>query len=67
MSRSLTLPQGGLSLPTSSYLKALDDEFYNPDEEAKAFFKAETGIQDDDELREHIIAVQSRAFAVCID
>ena len=38
---------------------------YAPDEEEKAFMKATTGIQDDEELKAHIIAVQTKAFGVC--
>ena len=51
-------------LPTSSYLKPLNEDLYNPDEESKHFFKLETGIQDEDELKEHIVAVQNKAFRV---
>ena len=36
----------------------------NPDTEA--FFKAETGIQDIEKLREHIIGVQKEAFKVSL-
>ena len=45
--------------------KALDDSFYAPDEDEKAFMKAATGIQDDEELRQNIIRVQTKAFSVC--
>ena len=44
--------------------KPLDQSLYAPDEEEKAFMKATTGIQDDDELKEHILAAQANAFAV---
>ncbi|KAH9924690.1 uncharacterized protein BXZ73DRAFT_91257 [Epithele typhae] len=43
--------------------KTLDESLYTPDEEEKAFMKATTGIQDDGELKRHIIAVQTRAFS----
>ena len=36
----------------------------NPDTET--FFKAETGIQDTEELKEHIIEVQKEAFKVSL-
>ena len=44
--------------------KPLDQSLYAPDEEEKAFMRATTGIQDDDALKEHILAVQAKAFAV---
>ena len=34
------------------------------DPEAERFFKAETGIQDTEELRKHIIGVQEEAYKV---
>ena len=42
----------------------LDDSFLelNPGEEA--FFKAETGIQDTEELTKHIVGVQEEAYKV---
>lgn len=46
------------------WAKPLDASFYTPDEEEKAFMKATTGIQDDEELKTHIIAVQTKAFGV---
>ena len=46
------------------WAKPLDESLYAPDEEEKAFMKATTGIQDDDELKEHILAAQANAFAV---
>ena len=45
--------------------KPLDESFYAPDDEEKAFMKTTTGIQDDDELKRHIIAAQTKAFSVC--
>jgi len=45
------------ALPLDSTLLEL-----NPEEEA--FFKSETGIQDTEELREHIIEVQEGAYKV---
>ncbi|KAI0720552.1 hypothetical protein C8T65DRAFT_633472 [Cerioporus squamosus] len=46
------------------WAKPLDESLYAPDEEEKAFMKATTGIQDDDELKTHIIAVQTKAFGL---
>ena len=42
----------------------LDPSLYAPDEEEKAFMKTTTGIQDDEELKAHIFAVQRKAFGV---
>ncbi|KAI0087640.1 hypothetical protein BDY19DRAFT_892981 [Irpex rosettiformis] len=44
--------------------KLYDDKFYNPDPEALAFFKLETGIENDEELKQHILTVQKGAFSV---
>ena len=46
--------------------RALDERFYDPDSEVLAFYKSETGIVDDEELKRHILALQKEAFAVCI-
>ncbi|KAI0085561.1 hypothetical protein BDY19DRAFT_965680 [Irpex rosettiformis] len=43
---------------------ALDDKFYDPDPEALGFYKKETGIEDDGELKQHILRVQREAFAI---
>lgn len=44
--------------------RSLDDKFYDPDPEALAFYKKETGIEDDEELKQHILRVQKEAFGV---
>ena len=49
------------TLPRTVYLDATLLEL-NPKEEA--FFKAETGIQDTDELKRHITEVQEEAYKV---
>ena len=43
----------------------LDPSLYHLDDDEKSFFQQLLGITDDDELREHIIGVQSKAFKVC--
>jgi len=45
-------------------LAPLDDERYNLDEKELAFFKSQTGIQDDAVLKEHIIQVQRDAYEI---
>ncbi|KAI0087630.1 hypothetical protein BDY19DRAFT_954640 [Irpex rosettiformis] len=44
--------------------RVLEDEFYQPDEDAIAFFKKETGITDSLELKQHVIRVQKEAFSI---
>ena len=41
-----------------------DDALLVLDPETERFFKAETGIQDTEELRKHIIEVQQEAYKV---
>ncbi|KAI0087629.1 hypothetical protein BDY19DRAFT_954634 [Irpex rosettiformis] len=43
----------------------LDERLYNPNPEALAFFRVETGIQDDEELKTHIFSIQKEAFSIC--
>jgi hypothetical protein len=43
----------------------LDERYYNPSDEESAFFKQQTGIQDDEELKAHIFQVQAEAYKVC--
>ncbi|EIW76347.1 hypothetical protein CONPUDRAFT_130924 [Coniophora puteana RWD-64-598 SS2] len=42
----------------------LDDRYYNLKPNESAFFKAQTGITDDNELKKQIIAVQKKAYEV---
>ena len=44
---------------------ALDERLYDLSDEESSFFKQQTGIQDDDELKAHIIQVQASAYKVC--
>ena len=52
-----------------SVINSKSDHPVNPglylDPNTAAFFKKETGIDDDTALREHIIAVQADAYKVC--
>jgi hypothetical protein len=43
---------------------ALDESLYSLTAEESAFFKSQTGIEDDDELKEHILAIQAKAYKV---
>jgi hypothetical protein len=42
----------------------LDNSLYGLTEDERAFFKQQTGITDDDELKAHILRVQAQAFEV---
>ncbi len=42
----------------------LDPKLYSLDEQEAAFFKSATGIQDEEELKKHILDVQAKAYAV---
>ncbi len=42
----------------------LDDRFYHLEDKEAEFLKEQTGIQDDEELKQHIIKVQEKAYAV---
>ena len=42
----------------------LDETLYSIDDQALEFMQAQTGIQDAEELKRHILAVQAEAYAV---
>jgi hypothetical protein len=44
--------------------RPLDENFYNPTEDSVSFFKTLTRISDDEELKRHVIAVQTEAYKV---
>ncbi|KAF9071887.1 hypothetical protein BDP27DRAFT_1218444 [Rhodocollybia butyracea] len=46
------------------YKMSLEEQFYNLDVEEHEFFKRETGIEDEEELKKHIIAVQTKAYSI---
>ena len=46
-------------------IPALDERLYDLTDEERSFFKQQTGIQDDDELKAHILQVQAEAYKVC--
>jgi hypothetical protein len=63
MSENTSTPQRSIQL---SPKLALDESFYDLTEEERTFFKQQTGISDDDELKAHIFRVQAEAYEVCI-
>ena len=52
--------------PNSSRLPAfeLDPSLYNPTPEEVKFLKSQTKIEDDEELKQHVLAVQKEAWSV---
>ena len=42
----------------------LNPDFYNPSESEILFFKAQTGIKDDEELKQHVLKIQHEAWDV---
>lgn len=53
-----------MSTPSSEH--TLDPSFYNPTAEEVAFFKSQTKIDSDEELKQHVFAVQKEAWDVCL-
>jgi hypothetical protein len=54
-----------MSKPTNPPDKLpLDDIFYSLTPQEALFFKSHTGIEDDDDLKRHILAVQKKAYDV---
>jgi hypothetical protein len=58
-SDNISTPHGSTQLSP-----ALDERLYDLNDEERSFFKLQTGIQDDDELKAHIIQVQTEAYKV---
>jgi hypothetical protein len=52
-------------LPYEAPSLNLDPSLYQLDDKEKAFFQQLIGITSDEELKEHIIKVQAKAFEVC--
>ncbi|KAI0322176.1 hypothetical protein OF83DRAFT_1167836 [Amylostereum chailletii] len=52
------------AVDTPLHLRSLDPSLYDLSEEESTFFKQQTGIQDDEELKAHILDIQAKAFAV---
>ena len=45
-------------------IRPLDEQLYTIEDEGLVFMKAQTGIEDPNELKKHILAVQAEAYAV---
>ena len=48
----------------NAYANPLDETLYKIDDHALEFMKSQTGIEDAEELKQHILAVQAEAYAV---
>ncbi len=48
-------------------LNPLDESLYKLDDEELAFVKAHSGIEDEEELKKHILAVQAEAYEVSLE
>jgi hypothetical protein len=62
-SNNISAPQGP-ARPRPN-IPALDERLYDLTDEERFFLKQQTGIQDDDELKAHILQVQAEAYKVC--
>ena len=60
---NISAPQGPTQQRPNT--PALDECLYDLTDEERFFFKQQTGIQDDDELKAHILQVQAEAYKVC--
>ena len=56
--------EANANAPTETRLPTLDGTLLELDPGEEAFFKSETGIQDTEELREHILKIQADAYKV---
>lgn len=63
MSETLTQVMVAGLLPHGPHI-TLDPSLYQPDPEEVEFFKSQTGISDEEELKNHVLAVQKEAWAV---
>ncbi|KAF8491240.1 hypothetical protein F5888DRAFT_1928794 [Russula emetica] len=61
MSESISTPQKSIQLSPDF---ALDESLYDLTEEERTFFKQQTGIPDDDDLKAHIFRLQAEAYEV---
>ncbi|KAF4567770.1 mediator complex subunit [Pleurotus pulmonarius] len=54
----------GFHFSPHEVVPTLDPKLYSLNEEEAAFFKYTTGIQDEEELKKHILDVQAKAYAI---
>lgn len=54
-----------MSLPKTNLIKpSVDERFYNLGSEEVQYLKGQTGIEDDDALRAHVMEIQQKAYEV---
>jgi len=44
--------------------RSLDESLFTPDPAELAFFKSQTGIDDEQALKDHIISIQRKAYEI---
>lgn len=67
MSENISAPKGSTQLaPPDMMAFKLDERLYDLTEDERTFFKQQTGIQSDDELKAHLFRVQAEAYEVRI-
>ncbi|KDQ27948.1 hypothetical protein PLEOSDRAFT_1076958 [Pleurotus ostreatus PC15] len=54
----------GFEFAPHEVVPSLDPKLYSLDEQEAAFFKSATGMQDDEELKKHILDVQAKAYVI---
>ncbi|KAH9846620.1 hypothetical protein C2E23DRAFT_890709 [Lenzites betulinus] len=55
---------GGPEIVHSEKPQSLDEKYYSIDDEALGFMQTQTGIEDPDELKKHIVSIQAEAYAI---
>ena len=55
-----------MSSDNSTEAKPLDPSLYHPESDEVAFLKKEIGVSSDEELKEHVLAIQAKAYEVRI-
>ena len=54
-------------MSTEPSQRDLDPSLYDLAADELEFYKSATGIQDENELNEHILRVQAKAYQVCLE
>jgi len=64
-SEPLQIPPLAMSLADPKKRLPLDISLYSLQGDQLEFFRTTTGIQDEEELKQHILNVQAKAYEVC--
>ena len=65
LSNTMSTDQGA-NKTADEWLKNVNSSLYNPDEESKDFLRKATGIEADEELKQHILKESTRAMTVSL-